>query len=221
MLKMWVLFPGSGRCLGGGNDNLVQYSCLGDPMDRGAWQLQSMGSKRVGHKLASVYCHSSHSFPSITLHLGAIIDLEGLETCSCLNLFYTFSFRLPEWFSHACCCKDAIYVQEKEYQHWEALLLWWAQWGAQTLTAASLVLYLQYLMIKDCSRGGPSGKRVQVLSWIWLVQVWEELSGGQEGHGLPYPTGVLGGDVPLLVLRGSLSPISPFEQWQRTVWNLR
>ena len=28
--------PGSGRSLGGGNGNLLQYSCLGNPMDRGA-----------------------------------------------------------------------------------------------------------------------------------------------------------------------------------------
>ena len=29
--------PGSGRSPGGGNDNLLQYSCLENPMDRGAW----------------------------------------------------------------------------------------------------------------------------------------------------------------------------------------
>ena len=29
--------PGSGRSPGGGNGNLLQYSCLGNPMDRGAW----------------------------------------------------------------------------------------------------------------------------------------------------------------------------------------
>ena len=31
------LFPGSGRSLGEGNDNLFQYSCLEDIMDRGAY----------------------------------------------------------------------------------------------------------------------------------------------------------------------------------------
>ena len=31
------LIPGSGRSAGGGNDNPVQYSCLENPMDRGAW----------------------------------------------------------------------------------------------------------------------------------------------------------------------------------------
>ena len=32
------LIPGSGRSLGGGNGNLVWYSCLENPMDRGAWR---------------------------------------------------------------------------------------------------------------------------------------------------------------------------------------
>ena len=31
------LIPGLGRCPGGGYGNLLQYSCLGNPMDRGAW----------------------------------------------------------------------------------------------------------------------------------------------------------------------------------------
>ena len=29
------LIPGSGRSPGGGNGNPLQYSCLGNPMDRG------------------------------------------------------------------------------------------------------------------------------------------------------------------------------------------
>ena len=32
------LIPGSGRSPGDGNGNPLQYSCLGNPMDRGAWQ---------------------------------------------------------------------------------------------------------------------------------------------------------------------------------------
>ena len=30
--------PGSGRSPGEGNGNLLQYSCLENPTDRGAWQ---------------------------------------------------------------------------------------------------------------------------------------------------------------------------------------
>ena len=33
-----VLIPWSGRSPGEGNVNPLQYSCLGNPMDRGAWQ---------------------------------------------------------------------------------------------------------------------------------------------------------------------------------------
>ena len=32
------LIPGSGRSPGEGNGNPLQYSFLGNPMDRGAWQ---------------------------------------------------------------------------------------------------------------------------------------------------------------------------------------
>ena len=39
--------PGLGRLPGGGYGNLLQYSCLENPMDRG--RLQSIGSQRVGH----------------------------------------------------------------------------------------------------------------------------------------------------------------------------
>ena len=31
------LIPGLGRSPGEGNGNLFQYSCLGNPMDRGPW----------------------------------------------------------------------------------------------------------------------------------------------------------------------------------------
>ena len=41
---------GSGRSPGKGNGNLLQYSCLENPMDRGAWQATVMGSQRVRHE---------------------------------------------------------------------------------------------------------------------------------------------------------------------------
>ena len=36
--------PGLGRCPRGGNGNPLQSSCMDDPMDRGHWQLEPMGS---------------------------------------------------------------------------------------------------------------------------------------------------------------------------------
>ena len=38
--------PGSERSPGGGNDNLLQYSCLDNSMGRGAWQAVHRVTKR-------------------------------------------------------------------------------------------------------------------------------------------------------------------------------
>ena len=45
--------PGLGRSLGEGNGNPLQYSCLENPMDRGAWQTPGKLSGRV-HGVARV-----------------------------------------------------------------------------------------------------------------------------------------------------------------------
>ena len=45
--------PGSGRLLGEGNGNPLQYSCLGNPKDREAWQATVHVVTRVGHDLAT------------------------------------------------------------------------------------------------------------------------------------------------------------------------
>ena len=37
MQETWVLIPGLGRSPGERNGNPLQYSCLENPMDRGAW----------------------------------------------------------------------------------------------------------------------------------------------------------------------------------------
>ena len=41
--------PGLGRFLGEKNGNPLQYSCLENPMDLGAWWATVTGSKRVRH----------------------------------------------------------------------------------------------------------------------------------------------------------------------------
>ena len=50
--------PGSGRFPEEGNGNSFQYSCLGNPMDRGAWRLQSVRSQRVGYDWATTHKHT-------------------------------------------------------------------------------------------------------------------------------------------------------------------
>ena len=47
------LILGLERSLGGRNDSPLQYSCLENSMDRGAWQAQSMWMQRVRHILVT------------------------------------------------------------------------------------------------------------------------------------------------------------------------
>ena len=45
--------PGSGRSSGEGNGKPLQYSCLENPIDRGAWQTTVLGVARLRHDLAT------------------------------------------------------------------------------------------------------------------------------------------------------------------------
>ena len=53
MQETWGSIPGSERSPGEGNGNPLQYSCLKNPMDRGAWQATVHGVAKVGHDLAN------------------------------------------------------------------------------------------------------------------------------------------------------------------------
>ena len=52
MQETWGSIPVSGRCPAEGNGNPLQYSCLRNPMDKGAWWATVHGVQRVGHDQA-------------------------------------------------------------------------------------------------------------------------------------------------------------------------
>ena len=52
--------PGSGRSPGGGHGNPLQYSCLGNPMDRGAWQAEVHGVAKSQTRLKQLSMHTCH-----------------------------------------------------------------------------------------------------------------------------------------------------------------
>ena len=52
MQETQVSFPGSRRSPGAGNSYPLQYSCLENPMDGGAWRAIVQEVTRVGHHLA-------------------------------------------------------------------------------------------------------------------------------------------------------------------------
>ena len=79
------LIPGSGKLPGEGNGNPLQYSYLGNPMDRGAWQATVMGSQRVGHDWVtnsnSRITRTSVQFSSVT-HLCLTLQLHAARQAS-------------------------------------------------------------------------------------------------------------------------------------------
>ena len=69
--QTWVRYlgsiPGSGRSRGGGNGNLLQYSCLKNPMDRGAWRATVQRDARIWTWL-STHAHTAFLYPPPTPH---------------------------------------------------------------------------------------------------------------------------------------------------------
>ena len=63
--KRWGLIPGSGRSPGVGKANLLQYSCLESPMDRGAWWTTVHGATKSWTRL------------SARIYLAALVSAEA------------------------------------------------------------------------------------------------------------------------------------------------
>ena len=55
------LIPGSGRSPGGGHGNPLQYSCLENPMDRGAWRAAVHGVTKSQTRLKRLSTHARTS----------------------------------------------------------------------------------------------------------------------------------------------------------------
>ena len=101
--------PGSGRSPEEGNSFPLQYSCLENFIDRGAWRaIQSMGSRRVRHDWATdrhivdlqCYAYSAaqwsgsliYTFKIYILHYGLPQDIEYSSLCYTVGLCLWYAF---------------------------------------------------------------------------------------------------------------------------------
>ena len=78
--------PGLGRSHGGGRGKPLQYSCLENPMDRGAWRLQSRGSQGVLHDWAAERSAASVCDSKGSTSLTAVVLLLLLRRLSRVQL---------------------------------------------------------------------------------------------------------------------------------------
>ena len=66
---------GSGRSPRGGHGNSLQYSCLGNPMDRGAWQatVHEVTKSQTQLKQLSTYMHVV-LYRSVSLNIFSLVS---------------------------------------------------------------------------------------------------------------------------------------------------
>ena len=68
---------GLGRSPGGGHGNLLQYSCLGNPVDRGAWWAIVLGVAKSQTQLEQLNTH---------VHIGVLLVFpEKISTFECTS----------------------------------------------------------------------------------------------------------------------------------------
>ena len=84
--------PGSGRSPGGGHGDPLQYSCLKNPVDRGAWR----ATVHVVAKSQTQKQLSMHAYTTIHLycivHKVTIVDLRLYKTTLGLKIWNQESF---------------------------------------------------------------------------------------------------------------------------------
>ena len=101
--------PGSGRSPGEGNGNPLQYSCLGNPTDREAWQ-KSMGSQRVGHDLVT---KEQQQCIAIIVYFDPyivpILSQAPLQSGFCIFVTSSFHFLSTSIFSSTKCFRLILF----------------------------------------------------------------------------------------------------------------
>ena len=86
-------FPGLGRSPGEGPGNPLQYSCLGNPMDRAAWQATVHGGLEESDmtEWLSTHAHASSSYLLLWLTWATVEELD--ERCAHPSNHYFYTLR--------------------------------------------------------------------------------------------------------------------------------
>ena len=118
------LIPGLRRSPGGGHGNPLQYSCLENPMDRGAWratvcgvaksqtQLKRLSTHECLLNISSVFLFSFHFFLLRVKHLGSR-TFQNKRVYGGIKKSH-----------HACLRKqidDCVFAFQGDYQHRDSL----------------------------------------------------------------------------------------------------
>ena len=90
------LIPGSGRSPGEGNGNPLQYSCLENPMDRGAWWATVHGVAKSRTRLSDFTCSLVHTIEHTPSSVSFLWHSRPVNKLSGQFLYPTFHRDLSQ-----------------------------------------------------------------------------------------------------------------------------
>ena len=100
--------PGLGRSPEEGNDNPLQYSCLGNPMDRGAWWTMVHGAVKSSARLSTQIRHT----------LWVLCGVSSVIFFCIMSLFHSFGFQsLMSWIECSINASLKLMMGEMGYKH--------------------------------------------------------------------------------------------------------
>ena len=173
------LISGSGRSPGGGHGNPLQYSCLENPLDRGAWRGYSpRGHRRVGHDWVTQHPHvQTHvllSWPQSAHKFNCPLSqmAERHLTHQTQNLSQTpssLTLTVRAWGSSGSLCVFQALVipvsaERRSFQGW------------RDRTVNALCKGIPVFQ----SRKAVCKKIFFCLFWIWCLVCWLDLPGFNE-----------------------------------------
>ena len=106
------LIPGSGRSPGVGNSNLLQYSCLENLMDRGAWQAAVHGVSKRRTRLSD-WAHTSTISRSLLKFMSIELVMPSNHIILCLPLLL-----LPSIFPSIRVFSDELALHIRWPKYW-------------------------------------------------------------------------------------------------------
>ena len=102
------LIPGWGRAPGGGHGNPLQYSCLENPMDKGAWWTTVHRSQRIRYDWSELACHMGTAFVINIWVIRALVEeiSEKVPPLSATLPPRLYHIEGLFWFHLSCVSED-------------------------------------------------------------------------------------------------------------------
>ena len=108
--------PASGRCPGGGNGNLLQYSCWENSVDRGAWQDTAHGITKLDITEWLHICELPQMAAARVSILSGV-GVGGILISSCLSVRHSMISKCvwPRPLSNCCLCTGTWILWANSY----------------------------------------------------------------------------------------------------------